>query len=221
MSRANEKKCEDWKDVKEKIIMRMVKTEQYKRFLDNAPFATMKDVTILFYVNRGSRYGEDICLIKDEDVKRWKKEANIEAQDIIHQAMENVLWAEFVTKNVEELAVDLMVKRGILKEPVEETWVGSRYFASTTTKKYGAIFIFRPDLMNKFADEVGSNFFITLDNENTVSLFPECRIETEADIERIEKARHNTKAVSNELLHYDRKEGKMTFVDQIILDDRK
>lgn len=202
----------EWEEIKDKVIIRIMKRKGNEELLDLIPCAEMEDTILGFYINVGEKYGEAVVLINDNDLLEWRKKTEIDTEDIFYQALDNLLHVRFVLTDVEDFAIGIMKQLGKIEEGFQKDWMSSQFFLSTETKKYGASAILRTDLLQQFANEIDGNFYLTLDAENRLSLFPENQIDEEYGKERMEQCRKSEEAVSNKLYYFDKDSGELTIV---------
>lgn len=128
----------EWKKVKDKVIIRIMQREGNEELLDLIPCAEMEDTIMGFYLSVGDKYGEEVVLIDDNDLTEWRKDVDIDTEDIFYQALDNLSQVRFVLTDVEDFAIGIMKQIGKIEEDFHKDWLSSQFFLSTETKKYGA-----------------------------------------------------------------------------------
>ena len=156
----------DFQSVTEQIVPHLVNSAFNKERLKNIPFATVADLSIIFYVEISD--DASVC-VSNEMLSRW----DISEEELLSTALSNLYKRDnLVVKSMADTLVELMIPdyEDLSEEEKEEALGearlpeddGSMYVLSTKNKHYGAIAVLNPDFMKKVAEKIGSSSFFIL-----------------------------------------------------------
>lgn len=212
----------DYQEVKKRLAVKLVNKEKNKEMLKDMPYVEFLDLAIIFYCQIGeTSFGNATVAIHWEHVKKW----NVNVDILYADAMEN-------TKRISPPTIIKM--NDILQEFLEEQktcdstefdFADSSQFPrlegapvlefspmlilTNERKYYGAVGILFEDVLEKFARQIGDDFYILPSSIHEVILIPQAEIWDERELRNMVKEVNATQLDMEDILadsvyYYDR-----------------
>lgn len=197
-----------WEKVKGKLSIRLVNYAWNRGRLRKMPHKRFHDLAVTFQIAL-NRYGNDTASIEihNEMMKSWKKNT----EDLWITAMDNLFKENLQIRHMDDMIEELA---GVRLDGEGKT---SFYVLTNDVQKYGAVGIFRIDLLMELAKRVEQNLYILPSSVHEVLLLPD-NGENEAEGLKGIIREVNTKVVdrtdllSNELYYFSREGGVITMI---------
>lgn len=197
-----------WEEAKEHISMRVLNYEWNKEKLKGIPHKRLLDLAIVPVLTIDLKTdGSGTTFVNEYFLQNW----GIDEETLWEAATDWLEREGFEYKGIMELLKDMV---GEIDDSMEEKC--RLYFFGNQTRAYGAVAILRMDILEKFAEEIGGNFYIIPSSIHELLLLPDRGMDDNDDAslrEMIEMV--NNHEVSNEerlsynLYYYDKESKKV------------
>lgn len=199
----------DFEKVKEKILFKLINTEQNTKLLDEVPHVSFLDLSIIFYYLYDSTdSGNATILIRKEHLDFWK----INADDLLQIAKENT--PKLLPHTLNSM---LDILAGIKADvPMDTDDLLPMYVLTNTTNNFGAAAMLYDDVLKSFADRKNSDFYILPSSVHELILIPTDMVEdTEYLTEMVQQVNieqvPDTEILSNHAYYYNRTTNQITY----------
>ena len=212
----------DFKKASQRIVFKLVNQEKNRRLLQQIPHCGYMDLAMVFYYllpeeekekekekEKGRRGGYATILIHNSHLAMWKVTAEM-IGEIAKENTPRLLPAAII--GMGELLRQMMQHVDIPDELLESQGM---YVMSNDVRMNGAATMAYPDIVRRFADNIGKNVYIIPSSIHEVILVPETGRERglNAMVSEVNRTQVDPREVlSDHVYYFDRKEGKMTGV---------
>lgn len=201
----------DFEKVKEKILFKLINTEQNTKLLDEVPNISFLDLSIIFYYLFDSTdSGNATILIRKEHLKFW----NVNADDLLNIAKENAPKLLHYTLNS---MFDILAGIESTEEILDSTdELLPMYVLTNSTKHFGAATMLYDDVLKTFANKKNSDFYILPSSVHELILIPAEVVEDpeyltamvqQVNLEQVP----NEEILSDHAYYYNRTTNQITF----------
>lgn len=164
-----------WEEAKDCISIRVLNYEWNKEKLKGIPHKRLLDLAIVPVLTIDLKEdGSGTTFVNEYFLQNW----GIDVETLWGAANDWLENEEFEYKGIMELLKDMV---GEIDESMEAKF--RLYFLGNHTRAYGAVAILRSDILEKFAEEVGGNFYIIPSSIHELLLLPDRDIDGKADAE--------------------------------------
>lgn len=197
-----EKNLEDYEEIKDRIVYRLINREANEKMLKDVPFVPYLDLAIVFYVLlEVNRFGTATMAICNEHLKIWK----ISEKELFRQAEKNtsvLLRDEFQTMSA---VIEELTSQEILSEEEDVMYV-----LSNQIRSYGASAILYQGRLEAIGMYLKSNYYVLPSSVHEVIVIPENEAmgiqSLSAIVQEINQTQvQEEEVLSNHAYYYDRK----------------
>lgn len=197
-----EKNFEDYEEIKDRIVYRLINREANEKMLKDVPFVPYLDLAIVFYVLlEVNRFGTATMAICNEHLKIWK----ISEKELFRQAEKNtsvLLRDEFQTMSA---VIEELTSQEILSEEEDVMYV-----LSNQIRSYGASAILYQGRLEAIGMYLKSNYYVLPSSVHEVIVIPENEAmgiqSLSAIVQEINQTQvQEEEVLSNHAYYYDRK----------------
>ncbi len=207
----------NYESVKQSVVYKLVNTEKNKELLEDIPHIEFMDLSIIFQcMVAQEEFGTASILIHNVHLKLWDvsvgmlyqaaKENTQRLQEYEIKSMTDVLCEIVKAENTEESDWDNCMNGMSDSVPM--------YVLSNKSRVEGAACMLYPNLIQDFADAIGSSLYIIPSSIHELLLLPTEHNEESGEIKNMIKEINDTQVSKEEILsyslyYYDREEGKV------------
>lgn len=207
----------NYESVKQNVIYKLVNTEKNKTLLEDVPHIEFLDLSIVFQcLIAQEEFGTASILIHNIHLKLW----DVSAEELYQAAKENTQRLQkYEIKSMTDVLYEIMMEEEPEDFDYEDCMAGFRdsvpmYVLSNRRRVEGAACILYPNLIQDFADAIGSSFYIIPSSVHEVILLPAGQDEESTEIKSMIQEINDTQVRVEEILSYslyfyDREEGKI------------
>lgn len=197
-----EKNLEDYEEIKDRIVYRLINREANEKMLKDVPFVPYLDLAIVFYVLlEVNHFGTATMAICNEHLKIWK----ISEKELFRQAEKNtsvLLRDEFQTMSA---VIEELTSQEILSEEEDVMYV-----LSNQIRSYGASAILYQGRLEAIGMYLKSNYYVLPSSVHEVIVIPENEAmgiqSLSAIVQEINQTQvQEEEVLSNHAYYYDRK----------------
>lgn len=204
----------NFEDIKERVIYKLVNTEKNKELLEDIPHVEFLDLSIVFQcLVSQNELGVLSVLIHNIHQKTW----NISTEDLYNVAMENTpRLLKFDLIPMSKICYEVLKAENPEGEYKMEFPGGVPMFVLSNQNKIGgAGCMLYPDLLRKFSDAIGNNFYIIPSSIHELILLPVVDYDESAELKNSIKKINDTQVSAEEILsyslyYYDRETGNIS-----------
>lgn len=200
----------DFEKVKEKILFKLINTEQNTKLLDEVPSVSFLDLSIIFYYLFDSTDSSNATiLIRKEHLDFWK----VNADDLLHIAKENTPKLLPYTLN-SMLDIIAGIKADV--PPMDTDELLPMYVLTNESNSFGAAAMLYDDVLKSFSDRKISDFYILPSSVHELILIPADMVEdTEYLTEMVQQVNSeqvpNEEILSDHAYYYNRTTNQITY----------
>ena len=212
--------------VKDRIIFRLINTENNRELLQDVPHREILDLSLVFAVLvEASRDGTAVMLIKDLHMRQWKVTKK-QLWDAAKENTKRLLPAECFGMNFamyellsrsrpgEHDRENLLRKNWHIQEEQEIPEKDKMYVLSNQLKNYGAACMVYPYVLDMLAEVLKENFYVLPSSVHEVIIVPESSQICLSELERMVREINETQVPEEEILSnhayfYCAEEGKL------------
>ena len=197
-----------WEEKKKDVCIRLVNKEWNQEKLEELPHQIFCDLAVTFRLEfSASEDRKAGCDIQYSMLEHW----GITEQELAQAAFENLNKEEYAIRDMEEIVAE------ILGLPIPEETRGLQYVMTNANTFYGAAGMLRIDLLRKFAEEQGSDFYILPSSLHEIILLPEGQGFSEDELRSMVREINQTEVemserLSDEIYKFDRKTSSVELV---------
>ncbi|MDE6219258.1 MAG: hypothetical protein K2G51_02305 [Lachnospiraceae bacterium] len=207
----------NYESVKQSVVYKLVNTEKNKELLEDIPHIEFMDLSIIFQcMVAQEEFGTASILIHNVHLKLWDvsvgmlyqaaKKNTQRLQEYEIKSMTDVLCEIVKAENTEESDWDNCMNGMSDSVPM--------YVLSNKSRVEGAACMLYPNLIQDFADAIGSSLYIIPSSIHELLLLPTEHNEESGEIKNMIKEINDTQVSKEEILsyslyYYDREEGKV------------
>ena len=207
----------NFESVRRRVVYKLVSTEKNKALLEDVPHIEFLDLSIVFQcLIAQEEFGTASILIHNIHLKLW----DVSAEELYQAAKENTQrLQEYEIKSMTEVLYEIMMEEESEESGYEDCLAGlcdnvPMYVLSNKRRVEGAACILYPNLIQDFADAIGSSFYIIPSSVHEVILLPAGRDEESTEIKHMIQEINDTQVSVEEILSYslyfyDKEEGKI------------
>lgn len=191
---------------KEKLSFKLIHARKNKELLKTVPYKRFYDLAIVFYytVNEAPFHGKATILVNNSHMERW----GIKIEELMEVSFKNtpLLYPSVIT-NMADVMKEILseglkqdiedAKLGDGRELFNEEWVDElidqmstnagkenipMYVLTNKKKLYGAACMLYPEVLKKFSEKLGQDFYVLPSSVHEVILVP---ADSEADQESL------------------------------------
>lgn len=210
----------DFKEVKDKIIFKLVNAEKNKELLSNVPFIPYLDLAIVFYIFKETEENALTGIVRTEHLEFWK----IEQEKLFEAARENtplLLPAKISSLNdvIKEIVKDTMGDKDTIDNLLHINDEPAIFVLNNVKKVFGSACILYKDVLEDFAEQVGSDLIILPSSIHEVLLIPVNGTEDISGLRNTVTMVNDTQVpsediLSNDIYYFSRKDGTISFADE-------
>ena len=204
----------NWERVKELISMRLVNLKWNKNRLKELAYKRFFDLAVTFHVTiYQSEEGSMSVIVSRKMIEHWE----IGIDDLWESAMNNLKEEEFQMYTLKEMIFLLKGwsqdgEEELLEDPLE-----TFYVLTNRNRVYGAVGMFRADMLSVLAEKFGEDLYIIPSSVHEVILVPVSYWNGAEGLKEMVKQVNETEVVreerlSNELYYYSREKGVVLMV---------
>ena len=200
----------DFNLAKKNIVFEIINTEKNKSLLQDVPNIPFLDLSIIFKVHLQIPQCKNAFItIHNSHLKIW----NVSIDELKTLAFIN-------TQKLFPARIDTMeniLREMFLQEPVEESFGNSQmYVLSNTEKLHGSSCIIYPNILENFANEIGTNFYILPSSVHETILLPDYGNTDKSALYEMVKEINHTEVEPEEILsdsvyYFSRENQKIDF----------
>ena len=209
-----------FEEIKDDICFRLINSEKYKEILEDLPHVEVLDLSAIYYYKKAEGYKEGAIIdITNEDMKMW----DISIEELDKLARENtVRLLPPVFQTIEQVIDDIANEEG-LTSPIEGGQKERMYVLTNREKYYGGGCFLYQGVMEKIAQQLGTDFFLIPSSTHENIIMPEIGQVTAIkllDLVADMNARflEEDEVLSNAIYRYDEKRKEL---DMVTLAGRK
>lgn len=197
--------------VKDRIIYRLVNYEKNEEILEDCPHLKLYDLALTFrWVAHSDDIGISTALVTNQEVIAW----GISLNELLLAARENTPRL-FPAQMVD---MDEMIERAGVSFPEEETAI-PMYIMTNRQEVNGASVLLYDDVLQKFASQKKTDFYILPSSIHEVILVPSNRIDDPAELFTMVADANRTVVALGDILsdsvyYYNRKKNQITPVTE-------
>lgn len=187
--------------VRDKVVFKIVNTEQNRMLLEQVPHMELLDLSIVFYALLAvSREGTATMLINNEHLLQWKVSINL----LYEEACKNVkrlLPAQLFTMQyaIDEILDPFSENQENLfekKEGAEDVM----YVLSNPLRSFGAACMAYPEVLSMAGDLLEENFYVLPSSVHEVILMPESKALEQSELDEMVTEINETQVAEEEIL---------------------
>lgn len=207
----------NYESVKQSIVYKLVNTEKNKTLLEDIPHIEFLDLSIVFQCLIAQEdLGTASILIHNVHMKLW----DISVEELYREAKENTQRLQgYEIKSMTEVLCEIMKAENLEEFDYEECRQElsdsvPMYVLSNKSRVEGAACMLYPNLIQDFADAIGSSFYIIPSSIHELLLLPAKEDKESREIKSMICEINDTQVSTEEILSYslyfyDREEGKI------------
>lgn len=207
----------NYESVKQSIVYKLVNTEKNKTLLEDIPHIEFLDLSIVFQCLIAQEdLGTASILIHNVHMKLW----DISVEELYREAKENTQRLQgYEIKSMTEVLCEIMKAENLEEFDYEECKQElsdsvPMYVLSNKSRVEGAACMLYPNLIQDFADAIGSSFYIIPSSIHELLLLPAKEDKESREIKSMICEINDTQVSTEEILSYslyfyDREEGKI------------
>lgn len=207
----------NYESVKQSIVYKLVNTEKNKTLLEDIPHIEFLDLSIVFQCLIAQEdLGTASILIHNVHMKLW----DISVEELYREAKENTQRLQgYEIKSMTEVLCEIMKAENLEEFDYEECRQElsdsvPMYVLSNKSRVEGAACMLYPNLIQDFADAIGSSFYIIPSSIHELLLLPAKEDRESREIKSMICEINDTQVSTEEILSYslyfyDREEGKI------------
>lgn len=207
----------NYESVKQSIVYKLVNTEKNKTLLEDIPHIEFLDLSIVFQCLIAQEdLGTASILIHNVHMKLW----DISVEELYREAKENTQRLQgYEIKSMTEVLYEIMKAENLEEFDYEECKQElsdsvPMYVLSNKSRVEGAACMLYPNLIQDFADAIGSSFYIIPSSIHELLLLPAKEDRESREIKSMICEINDTQVSTEEILSYslyfyDREEGKI------------
>ncbi len=207
----------NYESVKQSIVYKLVNTEKNKTLLEDIPHIEFLDLSIVFQCLIAQEdLGTASILIHNVHMKLW----DISVEELYREAKENTQRLQgYEIKSMTEVLCEIMKAENLEEFDYEECKQElsdsvPMYVLSNKSRVEGAACMLYPNLIQDFADAIGTSFYIIPSSIHELLLLPAKEDRESREIKSMICEINDTQVSTEEILSYslyfyDREEGKI------------
>ncbi len=207
----------NYESVRRCVVYKLVNTEKNRELLEDVPHIEFLDLSIVFQCMIAQEdLGKASILIHNVHMKLW----DVSVENLYQAAKENTQRLQrYEIKSMTEVLYEIMSEDGqdacgCNDCMAECTGSIPMYVLSNKSRVEGAACILYPNLVEDFAEAIGSSYYIIPSSVHEVLLLPAEHEEESAEIKNMIREINDTQVGKEEILSYslyfyDREEGKI------------
>lgn len=207
----------NYESVKQSIVYKLVNTEKNKTLLEDIPHIEFLDLSIVFQCLIAQEdLGTASILIHNVHIKLW----DITVEELYREAKENTQRLQgYEIKSMTDVLCEIMKTEDLEEFDYEECKQElsdsvPMYVLSNKSRVEGAACMLYPNLIQDFADAIGSSFYIIPSSIHELLLLPAKEDRESREIKSMICEINDTQVSTEEILSYslyfyDREEGKI------------
>lgn len=207
----------NYESVKQSIVYKLVNTEKNKTLLEDIPHIEFLDLSIVFQCLIAQEdLGTASILIHNVHIKLW----DITVEELYREAKENTQRLQgYEIKSMTDVLCEIMKTEDLEEFDYEECRQElsdsvPMYVLSNKSRVEGAACMLYPNLIQDFADAIGSSFYIIPSSIHELLLLPAKEDRESREIKSMICEINDTQVSTEEILSYslyfyDREEGKI------------
>lgn len=202
----------DIENAKENLSIEMINMKANSNLLKNVPYIEYGDLAGIYKVHMGS-IGEGIgtITVTNDHVAGW----GITNEELHKRAMANLEKSEYSIKSMKDVFMEEIGGDDLLGEIDKSQNTMPLYVLSNRNKLHGASGILRTDLLQSFAEKMGSNLVVLPSSIHEVLLIPDQKVDINIQdfIDMVTEINTNDVAVeerlSNNAYFYDKEKSEL------------
>ncbi len=200
-----------WDNVKEKLTVRLLEKQRNRDFLATMPYKSVgQGLALIADINMGDGRGEWRIAVNNSVLA----ELGVDEETLFKDAMASAVVYDPATLVDMTSALFAPEKNNLLDrdEPIAPEDVGGMYVLTNTSGSLGAAALFYPDVKDKAAELLGSDYYILPSSIHEVILVPDSAGINAAELCDMVKQANRTVVEANDILsdnvyHYSRATG--------------
>jgi hypothetical protein len=203
----------EYEAVKERICFKLINYDKNKILLRDVPHIKYLNLAIVFfYAYDNPILGTGAIMIRNIHQEEWK----VTIEELYQKAKENTvrLFPPEVI-GIEELLEEMVEgKIAASRENIKEQIKIPMYILTNNSRRFGAISIFYPEVLNKLAQKENANLFLLPCSVHEVILLPDRGLDAKTLKEMVQDVNETQVAeeeiLSNSVYYFDRKMEKIS-----------
>lgn len=194
----------DYERVKDSVVYKLINTEKNKELLEDIPHIEFLDLAIVFQCMVAQEdIGTASILIHNVHLKLW----DVSVEKLYQAAKENTQRIhKYEIKSMSEVLCEVarVENPEAFDENSEETFSDSipMYVLSNKRRVEGAACMLYPNLVQDFAEAIGSSFYIIPSSVHELLLLPTTHLDESGEIKNMIKEINDTQVSAEEILSY-------------------
>lgn len=184
--------------VKNRIVYKLINTEKNRELLKDVPYIPFYDLSIVFqFLITEEHFGNATILIHNAHLQIW----GISVEALYQKAQQNTsILNPYEIKNMQEVLCEYMSNEEEIGQAINHAV--PVYVLSNRNRIFGAACMLYPELIQDFAQAVGSDLYIIPSSVHEVLLLPTQGTDEIEDIKRMVQEVNDTQVETEDVLSY-------------------
>lgn len=208
----------DWENVRDKVTVRLLEKSRNREFLTKMPYADVGNgLVVTVDINMGEDRGGDWRIAVNHGVL---EQLGTDKETLFLTAMDNSLVLDPPVLTDMSQALFSTDRENLLDRdvPIDPADVGGMYVLTTESASLGAAAMFYPDVKEKAAEIIGSDYYILPSSVHEVILVPDSAgFDAKELCDMVKQANRTVvepqDVLSDSVYHYDRDSRSLSKVD--------